>query len=77
VRISRGAVVTASIGGPSGKPRPFLVLCFDHFAAHSLVAITRVVAVYLGVHPAALRCYTVEYCTPYRPPRSGRAWVGW
>jgi mRNA interferase MazF len=39
VRLSRGAVVTASIGSPSGKPRPFLVLRSDHFAAHSLVTI--------------------------------------
>ncbi len=33
----RGAVVTASIGSPSGKPRSFLVLRSDHFAEHSLV----------------------------------------
>jgi mRNA interferase MazF len=39
VRLSRGAVVTASIGAPSGKPRPFLVLRSDLFAAHSLVTI--------------------------------------
>jgi mRNA interferase MazF len=39
VRLNRGAVVTASIGSPSGKPRPFLVLRSDHFAAHSLVTI--------------------------------------
>jgi mRNA interferase MazF len=39
VRLSRGAVVAASIGAPSGKPRPFLVLRSDHFAAHSLVTI--------------------------------------
>jgi mRNA interferase MazF len=39
VRLSRGTVVTASIGSPSGKPRPFLVLRSNHFAAHSLVTI--------------------------------------
>jgi mRNA-degrading endonuclease toxin of MazEF toxin-antitoxin module len=39
VRLSRGAVVTASIGAPSGKPRTFLVLRSDHFAAHSLATI--------------------------------------
>ncbi|HTV30568.1 MAG TPA: type II toxin-antitoxin system PemK/MazF family toxin [Xanthobacteraceae bacterium] len=39
MRLSRGAVVTASIGSPSGKPRPFLVLRSDHFAAHALVTI--------------------------------------
>jgi mRNA interferase MazF len=39
VRLTRGAVVTASIGGPSGKPRPFLVLRSDHFTEHSLVTL--------------------------------------
>jgi mRNA interferase MazF len=39
VRLSRGAVITASIGTPSSKPRPFLVLRSDHFTAHSLVTI--------------------------------------
>jgi mRNA interferase MazF len=37
--IPRGAIVTASLGDPSGKPRPFLVLRSDHFAAHSLVTL--------------------------------------
>jgi mRNA interferase MazF len=39
VRLTRGAVVTASIGGTSGKPRPFLVLRSDSFAEHSLVTL--------------------------------------
>jgi mRNA interferase MazF len=39
VRLTRGTVVTASIGGPSGKPRSFLVLRSDHFAEHSLVTL--------------------------------------
>jgi len=39
VRLTRGAVVTASIGGASGKPRPFLVLRSNHFAEHSLVTL--------------------------------------
>jgi mRNA interferase MazF len=39
VRLTRGAVVTASIGGLSGKPRPFLVLRSNHFAEHSLVTL--------------------------------------
>ena len=39
MRLTRGAVVTTSIGGPSGKPRPFLVLRSDHFAEHSLVTL--------------------------------------
>ncbi len=39
MRLTRGAVVTASIGGPSGKPRPFLVLRSNHFAEHSLVTL--------------------------------------
>ena len=37
--LKRGSVVTASIGGPSGKPRPFLVIRSDHFAEHSLVTV--------------------------------------
>ena len=37
--LRRGDVVTAAIGAPSGKPRPFLVLRSDHFTAHSLVTI--------------------------------------
>ena len=37
--LKRGAVVTASIGGPSGKPRPFLVVRSDVFAEHSLVTV--------------------------------------
>jgi len=39
VPLNRGAVVTASIGDPSGKPRPFLVLRSDRFADHSLVTL--------------------------------------
>lgn len=39
MQLKRGAVVTASIGGPSGKPRPFLVLRSSHFTEHSLVTI--------------------------------------
>jgi mRNA interferase MazF len=39
VSLRRGDVVTAAIGAPSGKPRPFLVLRSDHFAAHSLVTL--------------------------------------
>ena len=39
MRLRRGAVITASIGGPSGKLRPFLVLRSDHFAEHSLVTL--------------------------------------
>ena len=39
MRLRRGAVVAASIGGPSGKPRPFLVLRSDHFTEHSLVTL--------------------------------------
>lgn len=35
----RGDIVTAAIGAPSGKPRPFLVLRSDHFAAHVLVTV--------------------------------------
>ena len=34
-----GAVVTASLRDPSGKPRPFLVLRSSHFAAHSMVTL--------------------------------------
>ena len=30
-----GAVVTASVGDPAGKPRPFVVLRSDHFAEHA------------------------------------------
>jgi len=37
--LNRGAVVTASIGGPSGKPRPFLVVRSDSFAEHSMVTV--------------------------------------
>lgn len=37
--LSRGAIVTASIGDPSGKPRPFLVLRSDRFAGHTLVTL--------------------------------------
>ena len=37
--LTRGAVVTASIGAPSGKPRPFLVLRSNYFAEHSLVTL--------------------------------------
>jgi mRNA interferase MazF len=39
VPLKRGAVVTASIGAPSGKPRPFLVVRSDSFAEHSLVTV--------------------------------------
>jgi mRNA interferase MazF len=39
VRLSRGAVVTASVGDPAGKPRPFVVLRSDHFAEHALVTL--------------------------------------
>jgi len=39
VQLKRGDVVTASIGGLSGKPRPFLVLRSSHFAEHSLVTV--------------------------------------
>lgn len=37
--MKRGAVVTASIGGDSAKPRPFLVLRSDRFADHTMVTI--------------------------------------
>lgn len=37
--LSRGAVATASIGDPSGRPRPFLVLRSDRFADHTLVTL--------------------------------------
>ena len=37
--LTHGAVVTASLRDPSGKPRPFLVLRSDHFAAHSMVTL--------------------------------------
>ena len=37
MRLTRGAVVIASIGEPSGKPRPFVVIRSGHFAEHSLV----------------------------------------
>jgi mRNA interferase MazF len=37
--VTRGAVVTASIGGDSAKPRPFLVLRSDRFADHTMVTI--------------------------------------
>jgi mRNA interferase MazF len=39
VRLTRGAVVTASLAEPSGKPRPFLVLRSDRFAGHGLVTL--------------------------------------
>jgi mRNA interferase MazF len=39
VPLKRGAVVTASIGGASGKPRPFLVLRSSSFSEHSLVTL--------------------------------------
>jgi mRNA interferase MazF len=39
VELKRGAVVTASINDPSGKPRPFLVLRSDRFAGHTLVTL--------------------------------------
>ena len=39
MRLSRGAVVTASVGDPAGKPRPFVVLRSDHFAEHALVTL--------------------------------------
>jgi len=39
VELTRGAVVTASINDPTGKPRPFLVLRSDRFAGHTLVMI--------------------------------------
>jgi len=39
VQLNRGAVVTASIGEPSGKPRPFVVLRSGHFGKHALVTI--------------------------------------
>jgi len=39
LRLGRGTVVTASVGGASGKPRPFLVLRSDYFAEHSLVTL--------------------------------------
>jgi mRNA interferase MazF len=39
VVLKRGAVVTASIGGPSGKPRPFLVVRSSSFAEHSMVTL--------------------------------------
>jgi mRNA interferase MazF len=32
-------MVTASLGDPTGKPRPFLVLRSDRFASHSLVTL--------------------------------------
>ncbi len=37
--LKRGAVVIASIGTPSGKPRPFLLLRANQFSDHSLVTI--------------------------------------
>ena len=39
MRLTRGAVVIASIGEPSGKPRPFVVIRSGHFAEHSLVTL--------------------------------------
>lgn len=39
MKLVRGAVVTASINAPSGKPRPFLILRSDHFAGHRLVTV--------------------------------------
>ena len=38
-RRAAGAVVTASVGDPAGKPRPFVVLRSDHFAEHTLVTL--------------------------------------
>jgi len=32
-------VVTASVGDPAGKPRPFVVLRSDHFAEHAMVTL--------------------------------------
>jgi mRNA interferase MazF len=32
-------VVTASVGDPAGKPRPFVVLRSDHFVEHALVTL--------------------------------------
>ncbi|HUB44780.1 MAG TPA: type II toxin-antitoxin system PemK/MazF family toxin [Acetobacteraceae bacterium] len=39
MELKRGAVVTASINDPSGKPRPFLVLRSDRFGGHTLVTL--------------------------------------
>ena len=39
MRLTRGAVVTASVGDPAGKPRPFVVLRSDHFAEHAMVTL--------------------------------------
>lgn len=39
MRLTRGAVVTASVGDPAGKPRPFVVLRSDHFAEHTMVTL--------------------------------------
>jgi mRNA interferase MazF len=37
--LKRGAVVVASIGDPSGKPRPFVVLRSDRFSSNTLVTL--------------------------------------
>ena len=39
MELKRGAVVLASLGAPTGKPRPFLVLRSDRFAAHAFVTL--------------------------------------
>jgi mRNA interferase MazF len=38
-RLQRGTVVVASVGAPSGKPRPFVVLRSDRFSQHALVTL--------------------------------------
>jgi mRNA interferase MazF len=39
MEIRRGAVVTVARAGDFGKPRPAVVLCSDHFAAHQIVSL--------------------------------------
>jgi hypothetical protein len=39
--VKRGAVVTASIGGDSAKPRPFLVLRSDQFSILPIIRWSR------------------------------------
>jgi mRNA interferase MazF len=51
VRLKRGAMVVASHRDPSGKPRPFLVLRSDHFAAHALVTLLAFTGTCAGIPP--------------------------
>jgi mRNA interferase MazF len=51
VPLKRGAVVMASHRDPSDKPRPFLVLRSDHFAAHVLVTVLAFTGTCTGIPP--------------------------